>query len=89
VKDRPQAGDDLRCIELVDQVTAYLDGTLDDAERAWIERHLEGCAGCQAAIEQFRTVVRLAGRLDTTDVATLDPLVRDRLTATLRVPRRR
>jgi hypothetical protein len=32
--------------------------------------------------------IRLAGRLTVADVADVDPLIRDRLTATLRVPRR-
>jgi anti-sigma factor RsiW len=81
--------DDLRCIDLVRVISAYLDGDVDDAERARIERHLEGCGGCQAAIDQFRTVVRLAGRLSAADVASIDPLIRDRLMAPLRIPRRR
>ena len=81
--------DDLRCIDFVRVVSAYVDGELDPAERTRIARHLEGCQGCQAAIEQFETVIRLAGRLSPVDVASLDPLVRDRLMATLRIPRRR
>jgi anti-sigma factor RsiW len=83
------SSDDLRCIEFVDEVSAYLDGQVDDAERARIERHLETCPGCQAAIDQFQTVIRLAGRLSPADVARIDPLIRDRLESTLRVPRRR
>jgi hypothetical protein len=31
----------------------------------------------------------VAGRLSPADVASLDPLIRDRLMATLRIPRRR
>jgi anti-sigma factor RsiW len=86
---RPSAQDDLRCIDLVRVVSAYVDDELDEAERARIERHLEGCQGCQAAMDQFKTVIRLAGRLSPADVASLDPLIRDRLMATLRIPRRR
>ena len=89
MSDRTSPEDDLNCIDLVRGVSAYLDGEVDDAERARIERHLAGCGGCQAAIDQFRTVIRLAGRLSAADVASIDPLVRDRLMATLRVPRRR
>ena len=89
MSERMPAADDLRCIDFVEEVTAYLDGEVDSAERARIERHLEGCPGCQAAIEQFQTVIRLAGHLSAADVARIDPLIRDRLMATLRIPRRR
>jgi anti-sigma factor RsiW len=81
--------DDLRCIELVSLVTAYLDGEVDQEQRRRIDNHLDGCQGCRAALHQFRTVIRLAGRLTAADVAAVDPLIRDRLTATLRAPRRR
>ena len=81
--------DDLRCIELVGAITAYLDGEVREEQRAHIDRHLEGCPGCRAALDQFQTVIGLAGRLTAADVASLDPLVRDRLLSTLRIPRRR
>jgi anti-sigma factor RsiW len=89
MNDRTPAEDDLRCINFVRLMTDYLDGEVDDAQRARIERHLEGCEGCQAAVDQFQTVIRVAGRLSAADVAGLDPLIRDRLMATLRTPRRR
>jgi hypothetical protein len=47
---------------------------------------MPGLPGCA---HQFQTVIGLAGRLTATDVADVDPLIRDRLTSTLRVPRRR
>jgi anti-sigma factor RsiW len=81
--------DDLRCIEVVSMVTAYLDGQVDEHQRSGIDQHLEGCRGCRAALTQFQTVIGLAGRLTAADIADLDPLTRDRLTATLRIPRRR
>jgi anti-sigma factor RsiW len=81
--------DDLQCRELVDTVTEYLDGEVDEGQRRVIERHLEGCEGCRVALDQFQTVIRLAGRLTAADVARIDALVRDRLMATLRVMRRR
>ena len=87
--NRPTTDDDLRCIELGDGISAFIDGQVDDAERARIERHLQGCPGCRAAVDQFETIRRLAGRLSPADVASIDPLTRDRLMATLRIPRRR
>ena len=80
--------DDLRCIDLMRVVSAYVDHELDDADLARIDRHLQGCAGCRAAVDQMETTIRLAGRLTPADVASLDPLIRDRLEATLRIPRR-
>jgi anti-sigma factor RsiW len=78
-----------RCIDVVEMLTAYLDDALPEEARRQVDAHLQGCPGCQAALEQWRTVVRLAGRLTTEDVASLDPYVRDRLMATLVIPRRR
>ena len=63
---------------MVGAITEYLDGDVEE-QRARIDRHLEGCAGCRAALDQFQTVIGLAGRLTAADVASLDPLVRDRL----------
>jgi anti-sigma factor (TIGR02949 family) len=81
--------DDLACIDLVNRVTEYLDGELNEDQRRSIEQHLEGCEGCRAALDQFQTVIHLVGRLPAADVASIDALVRDRLMATLRVMRRR
>jgi predicted anti-sigma-YlaC factor YlaD len=89
MNDRGSGTDDLRCIEFVSLVTAYLDGEVDQEQRRRIDQHLQGCRGCRAALDQFQTVIRLAGRLTTADVADVDPLIRDRLTATLQIPRRR
>jgi anti-sigma factor RsiW len=86
---RGSSPDDLACIDLVNRVTEYVDGKLDEGQRERIERHLEVCDGCRAALDQFQTVIRLAGRLTAADVARIDALVRDRLMATLRVMRRR
>jgi predicted anti-sigma-YlaC factor YlaD len=89
VNDRGSGTDDLRCIEFVGLVSAYLDGEVGQQQRRRIDKHLEGCRGCRAALNQFQTVIRLAGRLTAAEVADVDPLIRDRLTATLQIPRRR
>jgi predicted anti-sigma-YlaC factor YlaD len=81
--------EDLQCIEFVGLVTAYLDGKVNEGQRRRIDKHLEGCQGCRAALGQFQTVIRLSGRLTGADIADVDPLIRDRLMATLRAPRRR
>jgi anti-sigma factor RsiW len=84
----PEAADQ-RCVELVELLTAYLDDALTDDVKRRFDEHLEGCEGCRAALGQWRTTARLAGRLHAEDVADLDPYVRDRLMATLLRPRRR
>jgi anti-sigma factor RsiW len=81
--------DDMRCIEFVELITDYLQGEVGEEQRSRMEHHLEGCAGCRAAVEQIKTVIRLTGRLTAADVASIDPLIRDRLLSTLRIPRRR
>jgi anti-sigma factor RsiW len=86
---RESSPDDLACIDLVNKMTEYLDGKLDESHREGIERHLEVCDGCRAALDQFQTVIRLVGRLTSDDVARIDALTRDRLMAMLRVARRR
>ncbi|QES46973.1 anti-sigma factor [Streptomyces venezuelae] len=88
--DEPEPnGTDQRCIDLVELITAYLDGTLPERSRRRIDEHLELCEGCRTALAQWRTVAALAGRLTPADVADLDPYVRDRLLSTFREPRRR
>ena len=75
--------------EGVHAVEGFHDDALDAQTRRRVDEHLDGCAGCRAALAQWRTVAALAGRLTAADVATLDPYVRERFLATLVVPRRR
>jgi hypothetical protein len=46
------------CREVRESLGAYALGHLDEAERAGIEAHLEGCPGCRAELEQLSAVVR-------------------------------
>ena len=87
--DQHSAETDHRCIELVEQLTAYLDGTLPDSIRQRVDEHLGHCEGCQAALFQWKTVTDIAGQLTTADVADIDPYVRDRLMSTFLEIRRR
>jgi anti-sigma factor RsiW len=74
----------LACRDVVEQLTDYLDDALDEQERARIDRHLEGCDGCARALEQWREVVRLAGRLGDEDLQDLPDETRARLVAAFR-----
>lgn len=68
----------LDCNELVELVTAYLDGALDPETRARFDLHLAECDGCENYLQQFRATVRTVGRIGRDQ---LDPDFRDRLMA--------
>ena len=54
----------LSCREVVELVTEYLEGALSEAEEVRFEEHLAMCDGCAAYLDQMRTTIALAGRLD-------------------------
>jgi anti-sigma factor RsiW len=68
----------LTCRELVELVTAYLEGVLDPAERARFEQHLAECDGCDAYVDQMRQTLAALGRLPD---ESLSPEARDGLLA--------
>lgn len=82
-------GAQIACVELVELLTAYLDGALSSEVGRHVDDHLAACQGCRAALAQWRTVVDVAGRLSPRDIADLDPYIRDRFLTTLRTLRRR
>ena len=51
------------CRELVELITDYLEATLPPEDRARFERHLAGCEGCQAYLDQMRQTIDALGRL--------------------------
>jgi anti-sigma factor RsiW len=53
----------MACLELVELVTAYLEGYLAMNERARLEAHLATCAGCRTYLEQMRVTLRALNRL--------------------------
>ncbi|HEV2812623.1 MAG TPA: zf-HC2 domain-containing protein [Solirubrobacteraceae bacterium] len=57
---------DIRCHELVELVTDYLEGALDDAARTRFELHVVACRGCANYLEQMRATAELVG--ETPDV---------------------
>jgi anti-sigma factor RsiW len=59
---------ELACAEVVELVTAYLDGRLvpTDAER--FEEHLALCDGCATYLEQIRVSIAALGELRTDDM---------------------
>ena len=55
------------CTEVLDRVYGYLDGELDESERAVLEQHLPTCEECQIWLAELREargqVERIARRL--------------------------
>jgi anti-sigma factor RsiW len=57
------------CIELVELVTEYLEGSMPAEQRSRFEEHVSGCDGCTMYLEQFRVTIRLTGMLSEEQVA--------------------
>jgi anti-sigma factor RsiW len=53
----------LRCIEVVELVSDYLDGELDAETRRHVEEHLRLCPPCRIYVEQVRETVQALGEL--------------------------
>lgn len=64
----PTAPQPLSCPEMVELLTAYLDGALDEPDRVSFDAHLGLCRGCRTYLEQFRETVACAGSLREDDV---------------------
>ena len=58
----------ISCRELVELVTAYLEGALSLEDRLRFETHIEACDGCTAYLEQIRQTVAITGRLREEDI---------------------
>jgi len=67
----------LACVELVEILTDYFEGTLPERDARALEHHLTLCDGCRAYLDQMRETIRLAGRLTVADVpdAGVDELI--------------
>ena len=59
----------LNCVELVELVTAYLEGVLSSGERKRFDAHLSACDGCTTYVEQMRRTIELTGTLRVDDVS--------------------
>lgn len=71
----------LSCPEMVELLTAYLDGAMATHDRVSFEAHLGLCPGCIAYLDQFRETIAAVGTLREEDV---DPAVMDELLAGFR-----
>ena len=66
----------MTCAELVELVTAFLDGALDpETEQRFVE-HLASCDGCQTYVDQMRRTIAEVGPVEP---ESLSEQTRDRL----------
>ncbi|HEX6021819.1 MAG TPA: zf-HC2 domain-containing protein [Solirubrobacter sp.] len=71
----------ITCQELVELVTAYLEGSLDPHETALFEQHVNFCEGCDEYVDQMRIVIATTGRIEESHVPSP---IRERLLAAFR-----
>lgn len=72
---------DMRCQELVEVITDYLEGALSPRERVRFEEHLAVCDACRTYLEQMRATIQLTGALKTDSIP---DRVREQLLAAFR-----
>ena len=53
----------MTCQELVELVTDYLEGALDEQTADRFERHLSVCPGCGTYLDQMRETASLLGEI--------------------------
>ena len=69
------------CNEIIEVVTAYLEGALGRRDRKAFESHVKKCGGCANYLEQIRITIETVGRVNEDD---LPQDVRDNLVAAFR-----
>ena len=74
----------VRCAELVEQLTDYLEGALPPARAALIDEHLGLCDGCRSLRAQWDVVIDLAAKASPEPADALDPATRARLLSAFR-----
>jgi anti-sigma factor RsiW len=67
----------LVCRQAVELMSDYLEGALSRRDRRRLERHLAGCDGCTAYLEQLSAAIAASGRVEPEDLPpeVLDGLV--------------
>jgi anti-sigma factor RsiW len=71
----------LTCREVVELVTAYLEGALSRRDRRRFEAHIAACDGCTTYLEQMRLTIEALGRVPE---ASISPAAREALTGAFR-----
>ena len=53
----------IECQQVVELVTAYVEGTLDGRDRKRLDAHFAGCPHCSAYLEQIRETIEITGAI--------------------------
>ena len=53
----------IECQQVVELVTAYVEGTLDAKDRKRLEAHFGACPHCSAYLEQIRETISITGAI--------------------------
>ena len=53
----------MKCRDVVELMTAYIEGALSPEDRRRFEEHLAKCDGCTTYLQQLRTTIRLGAKL--------------------------
>lgn len=77
-----EPGMTISCQDVVELVSDYLEGLVDDATRVEIEAHLELCPGCDAYLRQMDATIRTLGYVP---LDTLSDAAKEDLTAAFRI----
>ena len=75
------------CIELVEDVTAYLEGRLPAENVAVVDAHLELCPHCREYLDEMRRTITISGSIAAATFDTLAPETRDALLRAFRAAR--
>jgi hypothetical protein len=59
----------LSCRELVELVTDYFEGALDERHTRLFEEHIAACGGCKRYLEQLRQTILVTGMLTPHDLS--------------------
>ena len=60
----PESPDRVTCQEVTELVTDFLEGALPADETALFEQHINFCGGCDWYVDQMRTTVEAAGKVE-------------------------
>jgi len=71
--------EEIRCVEMVEVITEWMEGALDDDTRVAVEEHLAICPDCTAYLDQLRATTEVAADTSPPEPAPDD--VRARLVA--------
>jgi anti-sigma factor RsiW len=78
-----------RCRKVRRLLTEYIDGRLSGHDVAFVDRHIETCAGCSEELESLRATVRLLSRVPSVPVPRSFALREADVARERAVPRRR